>query len=284
MTRSHQQMLPSVGLWGPNDPGPHIPTSRPQEEQLTRQWGLMDVVFGVVLLIVSPLPLAALWVAVQTAQLDDTITTEVILASLANAVTSPEFLLLALAVQWCVLVAVPWNATRRRGMRSMARDFGLRITWSDVAWGVGLGLVLRVVDYGIGVAIAAAGVDPDSLSNSGILSSGTSATTTLLLFFAAGIAAPFAEEVFFRGLALRAVFNRWRSPALAVAVSSVVFGLMHAQTTNGGVMQALYLVTLTGALGAALGYAAIRTQRLGVPIVAHMVFNSTAVALVALSS
>ncbi|MDA8038018.1 MAG: CPBP family intramembrane metalloprotease, partial [Actinomycetota bacterium] len=85
---------------------------------------------------------------------------------------------------------------------------------------------------------------------------------------------PLVEELFFRGLVLRALLGRLEhlgqrlAPALSIVLSGLVFALAH--------FEALQLIGLAG-FGIVLGYLAFRTGRLGSSIVAHVAFNSTTV-------
>jgi membrane protease YdiL (CAAX protease family) len=115
-----------------------------------------------------------------------------------------------------------------------------------------------------------AGVDLDKLSQPA-RELGDKATTPggiALLFLTVAIGAPLAEELFFRGLVLRAfekrVGTRW-----AVAASSVVFGATH--------FQALQFPALTAA-GVVFALLVVTTGRLGPAIFAHMAFNAATVA------
>ncbi len=99
----------------------------------------------------------------------------------------------------------------------------------------------------------------------------------LVLFVAVG--APVVEELFFRGLLLRSIQRRMGT-VWAVGLSSVVFGLAHPQDLSPA-GQTLVMVTLM-VFGAVLGALAVRTGRLGPPIVAHAAFNAWTVAFLLL--
>lgn len=88
-----------------------------------------------------------------------------------------------------------------------------------------------------------------------------------LVFFLA----PFTEELFYRGL-VQGSLERSMGPWKAIAISSVIFGVVHAQ-----------LLQLPGLvfIGAVSGYALWRYQRLWLSIAIHMGFNGiTAIQLV----
>jgi uncharacterized protein len=95
------------------------------------------------------------------------------------------------------------------------------------------------------------------------------AVVGLFLFVAVG--APAVEELFFRGLVLRALSRRLGTVA-AVVGSSVLFGLAHPQDLPG---EALALVmTSLAVLAALFAVLVVKTGRLGPAIVAHAVFNA----------
>jgi hypothetical protein len=87
------------------------------------------------------------------------------------------------------------------------------------------------------------------------------------------VGSPLVEELFFRGLLLRALIGglaRWRARVavpLAVVIVGLVFGLVH--------FEALDFPALAG-FGVVLGVLATRTGRLGAGICAHVTFNVTA--------
>ena len=89
----------------------------------------------------------------------------------------------------------------------------------------------------------------------------------LLLVLSVVIGAPIVEEVFFRGLALRAFEARMR-PRVALVVSAVVFGFAH--------LQPLQLPGLV-AIGLVCGWLAQRDGRLGRAVWAHLGFNAVPV-------
>ncbi|HET7718775.1 MAG TPA: CPBP family intramembrane glutamic endopeptidase, partial [Acidimicrobiales bacterium] len=91
----------------------------------------------------------------------------------------------------------------------------------------------------------------------------------LVLVLVVCIGAPFAEELFFRGLLLRSVEKRWSMPVAAVA-SVLVFGLTHFQ---GIQLPALLL------FGAVATLLVARTGRLGPAILCHVGFNAWTVFL-----
>jgi membrane protease YdiL (CAAX protease family) len=217
-------------------------------EGAPRRWGLGEVVLGLAPTILS----AVVYLATLGSDEPDA---EVTIGAL---VFSSLFL-------WLFLVGVPLWATTTKG-GGPVRDLGLRFRWADLA-AFPLGVVLQAIvvpalywpllellDRTEGDVENEARELVDAATGPGIL--------VLVLVVAFG--APFAEELFYRGLLLRAVEKRWTLAAGAVA-ATVVFALAHLQ---GIQLPALLL------FGAVSSYLAVRTGRLGPSILCHVGFNS----------
>ena len=107
---------------------------------------------------------------------------------------------------------------------------------------------------------------------------------------AIAVIGPVIEEIFFRGVGLRAALagllrrSRIPTPAgrpapparLAIAATALVFALLHVSEVDDAV-SALVLLPGLFAAGWVLGWLTIRTGRLGPAIVTHVVFNGVAV-------
>lgn len=206
--------------------------------------------------------------------------TEKILNDLSS---SPLFLGASLLTLWAGFLTGVFVASYRKGQRSLAKDFGWRIVWrTDIALGVGLAVLLRLADAGFGWLLQALGVNPSNVDNSGPIVNQTG--VALIVFgLAAAVGAPIVEELFFRGLALRAIQRRFGA-IVGIIGSSVLFGLLHAQPDKSGALgfSSLWLVLFTGSLGAVLAIVAVKTKRLGITVVAHMTFNASALVLAVL--
>jgi len=83
------------------------------------------------------------------------------------------------------------------------------------------------------------------------------------LFVLLGFMAPIWEELLFRGVILQALLTRW-STWLAIAVSSVLFGLIHLHPVHG-------VIALV--IGIALGAATVVTGSIWAAILIHIVNN-----------
>jgi len=89
----------------------------------------------------------------------------------------------------------------------------------------------------------------------------------LLLFLVVVVGAPLVEELFFRGLTLKA-FEKKMSSRLAVLLSSLFFAIAHLQLIQ---FPALFL------FGLVAGYLVKKYDRLGRAVWAHVGFNATTV-------
>jgi membrane protease YdiL (CAAX protease family) len=169
-------------------------------------------------------------------------------------------------VYWLFLVGVPVVATRIKG-NGVVTDLGLRVRWPADLGAFVLGVVLQaVVVWALYVPIFwFSDVDTDDVSNEARkLVDSASGAGIVALVLVVCVGAPIAEELFFRGLLLRATERRFGT-AVALVVSTVVFGLGHLQ---GIQLPALLL------FGAVAGVLTVRTGRLGPAILCHMGFNT----------
>lgn len=171
---------------------------------------------------------------------------------------------------WVGLAGVPVYVSRRKGTGSLAADFGLRMRWSDIPVGLGVGLLSQVV-FGIvfpplyRLVGLDAGKIGDTAQGLGDRANDPFGVVCLVLMVVVGAAV--VEELCYRGLWLRALERRVGTAA-AVIVSGLVFGLIHFQP---------YDLPILASFGIVLAVLATRSGRLGPAIWAHMAFNATAV-------
>ncbi|HZD66648.1 MAG TPA: type II CAAX endopeptidase family protein [Acidimicrobiales bacterium] len=185
---------------------------------------------------------------------------------------------------WVGLLGATVLASHRWGTGHTGRDFGLRLRlWPDLP----LGLVVGLGSQFVLIPLIYLPFRPFFPNLTKILARPAQTITgqahggwlvALALFIAVG--APIVEELFFRGLLLRALdrrlagLGRRLGPAAAVVLTGVAFGLAHGE----GWILAVGL----GVFGAVLAAMAEIFDRLGPSIVAHGAFNASTVAALAL--
>jgi uncharacterized protein len=173
---------------------------------------------------------------------------------------------------WIGFVGVPIWAAATKG-RGWVQDFRVRTRpVFDAVVGIPAGIAAQLIVVPL-VSIPVlylTGADADDLGGPAreLADSAQGMAGWLIFALVAAVGAPIAEEVFFRGLLLRAMEKRWSVP-VAVVGSSVVFGLTH--------LQGLQLAGLTAA-GLVFALLAVHYDRLGPAIWAHVAFNATTVA------
>ena len=182
---------------------------------------------------------------------------------------------------WLGFVGVPAAVTRWRGARSFAADFGWSLRWSDVWLGVVAGAALIGVGQLFTAVASATGADLSDADNAAFLAQ-LPAVWKVVMVAVTVVGAPLVEELFFRGLMLRGAFKTARrrlgarsSAVVAVAGSSLVFGVMHVPAASAG---GLLLFAVTGTFGVVLAVLAVVTGRLGAGIVAHVCVNAVGAA------
>jgi membrane protease YdiL (CAAX protease family) len=245
----------------PTTPPPPQPTSVIPKPSVIR-WGLGDVLIGLALWLVGGI--VASIVILTTGDGSDTSLTELSLGALT----------ISLVCGWPGFLGWPVVATYWKGQRSLRLDFGLDVRPIDLAWGLLGGFVALVLSSLGGIIWMLISSDP-SPSNTEFLPTKPSVLTAFVIFFLVAICTPIVEELFFRGLFLRALGRRWNL-ATGVIISSLVFGLFHAQGGTWG--QAAFIVGVTATYGAVFALLVIRADgRLGPSILAHMCVNAVGV-------
>ena len=152
-----------------------------------------------------------------------------------------------------------------------------RWRWTDAALGVCVGLITRALTELVaptaGRLLGPFDVEltADVLVGAAVLVAGVVLIT------------PVVEELFFRGVIVRALSDaltgagRAIAGTVAVAVSTAVFVMLHIAPSGAGVP--LGVVVGTSAVGVGCGILTLVTGRLGGAIVAHVAFNAIGVAL-----
>jgi uncharacterized protein len=174
---------------------------------------------------------------------------------------------------WVGLGGAPWVASKLKGTGSLARDFGLRLEALDVPVGLAIGMATQLLLVPIIYLPLLPLIGDRDISEEArqLTDRAQDPLGIVMLVLIVVIAAPVVEELFYRGLLMRSLERR-TSRGWSLAISSVVFGLVH--------FQLLQLPALI-AFGFVAGILAQRTGRLGPAITAHVAFNGvTVVALV----
>jgi membrane protease YdiL (CAAX protease family) len=192
----------------------------------------------------------------------------------------PVQLLVLLVTQDGAMIAWLAMVARRKGVGSLAADFGFRLVPSEgsplavIPWffaGVGLQLV-ALIPVQLLIQIHGETAKQDVVK----VADRSSGIEVPLVILAVAVLAPVAEELLFRGALLRELLRK-TTPGWAVFVSAVVFGLVHViGDPSVGSLIALPVIVL---LGLVCGYQAVRTGDLCRPIMLHMGFNSLSAVL-----
>lgn len=305
--------IDSVGLWGPPEDGPTGGIAvAPRRKR--KPWGLADVGWAVIAIFASQIVTMPVLVLLALAQYDIALNSPTAADELTAAVTkvtlSGPGLIVALCSQWLVFMGMPALASYRKGHRSLPKDFGFRFKKSDLPIGLGLALTLQIFMAGVSWGLSQTSLDRSGADNTTMITD-QAGLMLLLMIFAACVAAPVTEELFFRGLILRGFLRtvarvdhapplpgltehlhpadvspahrRW-GVGFSVLVSSLFFGMMHFPVATPDhpvtVAAQIILVSQTGFLGLVFAVIAVRTRRIGLGIVAHLFFNSTSIAMV----
>lgn len=228
----------------------------PTAEQPTVRWGLGDAWLGLLLGNVAAVVVGVM--ILSAAGYSDTESDDLPLTIIA----------LLQVPLWIGYLTMPIYAASRKG-NGLVADFGWRMRPLDVPVGLVLGVLTQLVVVPlVYVPIFWVIGDRDVSADARALTDrADSSFGVVLLVLIVVIGAPIVEELFFRGLLLRSLENRWGS-LWALVISSVIFGAVHLQPLQ---FPALVVV------GLILGYMTQRTDRLGPAIFAHIAFNAVAV-------
>ena len=285
----HQVLAPSPeSMHSSIDPGapPSQPSKHHPFDWSESRWGMGDVLLGLVVISIITIGAGILsTIVLQVVSSDAGFG----LGSRTSALSSDEWMdetglaiigvvtmigLQASTFCWPVIVA------RWKG-RGFVSDFGFRFKWVDFLIGPAMAIPMMmaagIVGYGVSILVGLE--DQSEAGNTEFLTDSTPGLVRYALIFFVVVGAPFSEELFFRGLSMRAIQKRLGKP-IALLGSTALFTLPHFQ---GGSWQAVVVMLATiGTIGLLLGGLALGMNRLGPGIVAHATFNSIA-AIVALN-
>jgi uncharacterized protein len=203
------------------------------------------------------------------------------MTAIASASVPPEwYVVTTLLGLWIGFIGAPWLASRTQGTHHFFRDLGVRFRLIDLV-GIAIGVGGQIL-----VAIMYAPFQHDIKNFNGPsqkLTGASHGAGFVVIAIATVLLAPAMEELFFRGLLLKALVRlftklgavggaRVAGVVLAVIVDGLLFGLAHGEW-----IQLAGLATF-GAILAAVSY---RTGRLGMNMVAHASFNLVAIIAIA---
>jgi membrane protease YdiL (CAAX protease family) len=174
---------------------------------------------------------------------------------------------------WVCYVTAMWLASQRAGSADFREDYGVTVAWIDLI-GLGIGVVCQLVLLRV-VYLPLEGLWPGTFTQDRLEENAQdlvdrAGTATWLLVLVVAVGAPIIEELFYRGLLQRSLLARFSDGLVIVGVAAM-FALVHFRPVE---FPGLF------AFGLVLGVAAARTGRLGMPIMIHIGFNASALALV----
>jgi membrane protease YdiL (CAAX protease family) len=187
-------------------------------------------------------------------------------------------------IQQATWFAWPFVVSHWKGL-GPAADWGWSFRWVDLGIGVGVAMIGMFAAGLVGLAVEGlVGLEDDASAENTALVADLEGTPWLWgIVFVVVIAAPFSEELLFRGLILRTVAKRWGT-VVGVVVSLLGFVPIHF--ADGGILDGrgvisdgqVVLWSSIATLGLVLAVAAVATGRLASSIVAHMIINAAGVA------
>jgi membrane protease YdiL (CAAX protease family) len=169
---------------------------------------------------------------------------------------------------WVSLLVATIVISHHWGTGRLRDDYGLRFRAFDLL-GIPIGIASQAVLIpAIYWVLRVSSEDVSSQARTLTDRAGSDAEVVLLVLMVV-VGAPIIEELFFRGLLMRAIQARWND-GLALVASALFFALVHFQPLQ---IPGLFV------FGLILGTCAQRTGRLGMSILAHSAFNATAVVM-----
>ncbi len=199
---------------------------------------------------------------------------ETLLPELMSTALNPKFLLIMTTITYLIANLSTYfmgNAITKK--HHTAKIFGkMQIKPLDAILSVfailGVQMVSVLVQSFLIMFTGVSGVDD---TTAGILSISNDAVQNVLLILYAVVIAPITEELIYRGVVLKAfsVYDK----TFALLASSLLFGVMHGnfnQMFNGFL------------LGLVMGYAALKSKSIILPIILHMVANGHAMLISAM--
>lgn len=255
------------------------------EHRPKKGWGLLSPILALLGYLVVQAIILMLWL--QFYPVEDK------LNLMQDLTTSPTFILVNAIAGYMVWVGAMFFTTYTRGKGSFVKEYWFSFKKKDFLWGPLIAIAALALVLGVNFLINLAGLSPEG--NSNWIKELEGPGLWLVAVGMVTLLGPFCEELFFRGYVLQSVINgrekalkraeiigsnlvikltAWSYNAryvLSVIISSLIFGLMHFQTDS--VLNAVVTVSITGLLGVVFAIMVLKTKRLGMSIVAHIVYN-----------
>lgn len=306
------------GIWDRSNPKAKVKKFFPKPK---KQWGLIEVTLSMVIFIVLTIIMLIAILGYVTAQYiptgENSLENVQRIQDDALALAStPILILVSSFLMYFSWLGMMWYSTKFKGLKSFAKDFGLKFKWKkDILIGLGLAVVLFGFVQGSTALLGALGFDLSQAGNTEIFKGNGIVWTFVLMIGLVGIIGPICEELFFRGFLLQGLIKHFRrgnvhearSPfgeavitytpfvfeaylvirnfcykwkyVLSIIISSACFGLMHFSSNSPG---GWLIVAITGTLGLVFAIIAVKTRRLGITIFGHIFYN-TIVAVMAIT-
>ena len=171
-------------------------------------------------------------------------------------------------VPWIALAGWPMLATWWKG-NGPRIDLGLRLTWSDVGWGVLAGFIGLILAATIALITQAIVGDFSSAAGDVAVRLRDEGPPWTLMVFALLImvGAPIVEEIAFRGQLFNALRKKGVSTWLTIVITAVAFSAFHLEPVR-------FFLLLP--IGLVYGWVRWKTGSLGAAMVAHGVNNAPA--------
>lgn len=174
---------------------------------------------------------------------------------------------IAVAVPWLALAGWPVLVAKLKGNGARI-DFGLTINSDVVRFGIIGGLCALLVGA-LAARISIHFFGPLS-STAGDIGSTLHGPVRIVFALLALVGAPICEELAFRGLVFGSFARLLGSPRISNLIAAIAFSLFHFEPKR-------FFILL--AIGFMLGEVRIRSKRTSASIIAHMVNNTPAVAM-----
>jgi len=250
---------------------PGQPIARSAALAPTVRWGMADIVLGIAFIIGAVAVATIVGLVIGGAA-----TLDALVDGDLSDTDAIVFLGLTTVVQGLAMGAWPVIVARWKG-NGVVEDFRWRFKPIDLLSGFGMALLLLIAALVMSGAVSSAvGLDPgaDESTNTQIITDAADPAALWIVLVSAVVLAPIVEELFFRGLCLRAIEKRFGTTA-AVLGSTFLFTLPHF--TNPSLAGTAVLFSVIGSIGLILALVVVKTGRLGPAVIAHALFNAVGV-------